>query len=164
MRKILLTTFAIITFCLTLSAKENTETIAEGETHSALGNYKIDTSEKPFIVSGKKLNTYTISYDSSDIVVTIAIDKTSKGSNYYVISDALSVQYVCCDKSFGITKLDKIIEKEGYKTNKTALNKAAFSQQRILTDGKGSDLENTKLIASYFPLLLNNQDSLNNKI
>lgn len=154
MKKILLTTFALVTFCLTLSAKENNETLAEGKTHSSFGNYKISTSETPLIISGKKLDSYTLSFESSDIVVTIAIDKTSKCSKYYVLSDALSVQYNCRNNSFGITKLDKIIKKEGYNTDKTALNKVSFSQQRIITDGKGSDLENSKLIASYFPLLL----------
>jgi hypothetical protein len=154
MKKILLSTFAIIAFCLSLSAKE---TIAKGKTYSAFGDYRIETSEKTFILSGKKLDTYTVSYDSSNVILTIAVDKSSKCRKYYVLSDALSIQYVCNNKSFGITKLDKIIKKDGYETNKSALNKEAFFHQRIITDGNGNDLENTKLIASYFPFLINNQ-------
>ncbi|HNW57914.1 MAG TPA: hypothetical protein PKM69_09085, partial [Bacteroidales bacterium] len=88
-----------------------------------------------------------------------AIDKTPKCSKYYVISDALNVQYICSAKSFGVAKLDKRIEKEGYKTSNEALNKEAFLQQRVITAGNGNDVENAKMIASYFPLLLKNQNS-----
>lgn len=156
MKKILLSSLAIMTFCLAASAKE---TIAEGKTCSALGDFKIETSEKSFVISGRELETYTISYDNSDIIVTLAIDKDPKCRKYYVLSDALSVQYVCSKKSFGVAKLDKELENEGFKTIFATLNKEAFFQQKIISSGTGDDLENSKLIASYFPLLLSNKNS-----
>ncbi|MCE5345892.1 MAG: hypothetical protein LLG13_06320 [Bacteroidales bacterium] len=155
MKKILLSILAIMTFCLAASAKE---TVAVGKTCSALGDFKIETSEKAFVISGKELQTYTISYDSSDVIVTLAIDKDSKCRKYYVLSDALSVQYVCNNKSFGVVKLEKELENEGFKTIFSALNKEAFFQQKIISAGNGNDLDNSKLIASYFPLLLNNEN------
>lgn len=91
--------------------------------------------------------------------MTIAIEKTPRCSKYYVISDALNVQYICSNKSFGVAKLDKKIEKEGYKTSNETLNKEAFLQQRVLTGGNSNDVENAKMIASYFPLLLKNKNN-----
>jgi len=66
------------------------------------------------------------------------------------------VQYVCNDNYFGVEKLDKAFEKDGFKTSDSEMNRNEYYHQKVLTPGKRSEMESTQLIAAYFPLLLNN--------
>ncbi len=49
--------------------------------------------------------------------VTVVVCKERKCKKYVVLSDKLSVQYVCNANYFGVERLDKSLEKEGYKTS-----------------------------------------------
>ena len=49
----------------------------------------------------------------------------------------------------------KQLEKDGYKTSDSALNRGEYFHQKVLCPGQGSELDNTRLIAAYFPMLLN---------
>ena len=109
MKRILLTTSLIVAFCLATFARKF---VAEGQTYSALGNYKIETADNPVTLNGKTMKAFVISYANSNMEVTIAFDKNRNGMNYYVLSNNLSVQYICKDGYFGVAKLDKEIEKE----------------------------------------------------
>jgi hypothetical protein len=88
--------------------------------------------------------------------VTVAICKDRNCRKYVVLSDKLSVQYVCNQYYFGVEKLDKAFEKDGFKTTDSELNRTEYYHQKVLTPGKRGELEATQLIAAYFPLLLNN--------
>ena len=84
----------------------------------------------------------------------VVITKGEKCKNYIVLSDQLSVQYVCNENYFGVEKLDKSFEKEGYSTLDTALNRSEYFHQKVLAPGKRGEIENAQLIAAYFPMLL----------
>ena len=71
------------------------------------------------------------------------------------MSDKLSIQYVCNKDYFGVEKLGSNFEKEGYRTSDSALNRAEYFHQKVLAQGQGDELYNTQLIASYFPMLIN---------
>jgi len=157
MKRILLTTALIVAFCLATFARKF---VAEGQTYSALGNYKIETADNPVILNGKTLKAFVISYTNSNMEVTVAFDKNRKGMNYYVLSDNLSVQYVCKDGYFGVTKLDKELEKDGFKTSDSALNRGEYFHQKVISTGGTCDLDNSKLIAAYFPMLINNFENI----
>ena len=73
-----------------------------------------------------------------------------------MLSDKLSVQYVCNRYYFGVEKLGKEFESEGYKTSDAALNRSEYFHQKILSASDRTEVENTQLIAAYFPMLLNN--------
>ena len=62
--------------------------------------------------------------------VTITFDKNRKGMNYYVLSDNLSVKYVCNGDYFGVAKLDKELENDGYRTSDSALNEVSISTRK----------------------------------
>jgi hypothetical protein len=72
----------------------------------------------------------------------------------------LSVQYVCKGGYFGVASLGKELENDGYKTSQTALNRSEFYHQKVITTGSNCDLENSKLIAAYFPMLMNNYENI----
>ena len=134
--------------------------VAEGKTYSALGNYKIEIDTKSMMINGKEHKPYVITYENSPIEVRVAVDMDKRCKTYYVISDNLSVQYVANGHYFGVEKLSKDLEKEGYKTSDAALNRLEYFRQKAMTTNEGWRRDNTKLIAAYFPMLLNNIENL----
>jgi hypothetical protein len=134
--------------------------VAEGETHSALGNYRIQVDEKSMFINGKEHVPYVITYENSNLEVKVAIDMDKEGKKYYVISDNLSVQYVANRNYFGVEKLPPELEKDGYKTSDAALNRLEYFHQKAITTNQGWKHDNTRLIAVYFPMLLNNSENV----
>jgi len=129
--------------------------VAEGKTYTTMGNYKIELADNQVAVKGQDCKAYVISYENSPMEVTVAVCKERKCRKYVVISDKLSVQYVCNDTYFGVEKLDKAFEKDGIRTSDASLNRSEYFHQKLITPGKRSELESTRLIAAYFPRLLN---------
>jgi hypothetical protein len=142
-----------IAFC---AASFAGKVVAEGQTFTALGNYRIETADNPAFVKGEECKTYIISYENTPMEVTVAICKDRRCKKYIVLSDKLSVQYVCNANYFGVEKLDKAFEKEGFKTSDSELNRTEYYHQKVLTPGRRGEIEATQLIAAYFPMLLNN--------
>lgn len=135
--------------------------VAEGKTYSALGNYKIEIADNPINLNGKELKAFVISYANTNMEVTVAFEKQRKGGmKYYVLSDNLSILYVCNGNYFGVAKLDKELEKDGYKTSDAALNRTEYFHQKVISRGGNCDLDNSKLIAAYFPMLINNYENI----
>jgi hypothetical protein len=130
------------------------ELVAEGKTYSALGDYRIEKADNPVIINAEALKAFIISYQNSPMEVTIVIRKMENCKNYIVLSDKLSVQYVCNENYFGVEKLDKSLVVEGFNTTDAALNRNEYFHQKKLADGGRGELENTQLIAAFFPMLI----------
>jgi hypothetical protein len=152
MKRLFFAAVLMIAFC---TASIAGKVVAEGKTFTALGDYTIETVDNPTIVKGVECKTFVISYENTPMKVTVAICKDRKCKKYVVLSDKLSVQYVCNENYFGVEKLDKAFEKDGYKTSDTELNRSEYFHQKVISLGKRSELEATQLIAAYFPMLLN---------
>lgn len=149
--------FAALLIVAFSSATIASEVVAEGKTHSALGDYKIEISEKSVIINGEEFTPFVISYQNSPLEVKVAV-KTEKGcKKYYVLSEKLSVQYVCNTNYFGVEKLDKSFEKTGYSTSDATLDRSEYFHQKALTSGQGCELDNTMLIAAFFPRLIRSE-------
>jgi hypothetical protein len=133
--------------------------VADGKSHTALGNYKIELADNPVTMKGTDCKTYIISYENSPMEVTVFVSKDRKCKRYIVLSDKLSVQYVCNADYFGVEKLDKSFELNGYKTSESALNRGEYFHQKVLGQGQKPEVEATHLIASFFPMLINNLES-----
>jgi hypothetical protein len=157
MKRILLASALIFAFSLSSFGRKF---VAEGKTYSALGNYRIELADNPVTLNGKELKAFVISYANTNMEVTVAFDKDRKGMKYYVLSDKLSVQYICNGNIFGVAKLGKELEKDGYRTSETALNRAEYFHQKVISTGGSCDLENSKLIAAFFPMLINNYENI----
>jgi hypothetical protein len=149
MKRVILSMFVLAISLVTFA---NT-VIAEGKTHSAFGDYKIETLDQKFILNGKELDAFVITYENTDLEVTVVMEKQRKCRKYYVLSDDLSVQYVCNARYFGVEKLDKGLGLEGYRTS-DKLDVAQFFHQKVITSEKNSDIENSKLIAAFYPVLI----------
>jgi hypothetical protein len=138
------------------SATYAREFVAEGKTYSALGDYRIEKADKPVIINGEELKAYIISYQNSPMEVTIVIRKGKNCKNFVVLSDKLSVQYVCNENYFGVERLDKSLDVEGFNPKEAALNRTEYFHQKKLAPGKRGEVENAQLIAAYFPMLIAN--------
>lgn len=148
--------FAALLIVAVSSASFSREFVAGGKTHSALGDYKIEMADNPVTINGEKLNAFIISYQNSTMEVTVVIRKDNKCKKYIVLSDKLSVQYVCNENYFGVEKLDKSLEKDGYTTSDASMNRSEYFHQKVIAPGKRGEIENTQLIAAYFPMLIKN--------
>jgi hypothetical protein len=153
MKRVILSAVLAIAFC---TASLAGKVVAKGATFTALGNYTIETADNPAFIKGEECKTFIISYENTPMEVTVAICKDRNCRKYVVLSDKLSVQYVCNQNYFGVEMLDKAFEKDGFKTNVSELNRNEYYHQKVLTPGKRGEMEATQLIAAYFPLLLNN--------
>jgi len=158
MKRLITATVLILAFC-TVSFAEK-KVVAEGKTHSVLGNYRIESPESPVMINGKELQAFTISYENTGMKAIVAVEKSSKCRKYYVLTDNLSIQYVCNGNYFGVARLDKELEKEGYSTSNNDLDNTEYYHQKVLSCGDNDDLENTKLIAAYYPFLLRNTEEV----
>jgi hypothetical protein len=157
MKRIILLTVLIVAVSLGSYARKF---VAEGKTYSALGNYKIELDTKSIMINGKEHQPFIITYENSNLEVRVAVDMDKEGKKYYVISDNLSVQYVSNRHYFGVEKLDAVLEKDGFRTSDTSLNRLEYFRQKAITTGESWKRDNTKLIAAYFPMLLNNVENL----
>jgi len=153
MKRMISSAVLTVVFCTATFAGK---VVAEGPTFTALGNYRIETADIPLPVNGEECKTFIISYANSPMEVKVAICKDRKCKKYLVLSDKLSVQYVCNANYFGVEKLDKAFEKDGYTTSDSELNRSEYFHQKVITPGKRGELEAAQLIAAFFPLLLNN--------
>jgi hypothetical protein len=129
--------------------------VAEGKTFTSMGNYKIELADNTIKMMGEDCKAFVISYENSPMEVTVVICKDKNCKRYVVLSDKLSVQYVCHKEYFGVEKLGKNFEADGYKTSDSALNRSEYFHQKAIAPGQGDEVYNTSLIASYFPMLLN---------
>jgi hypothetical protein len=128
--------------------------VAEGKTYTTFGDYKIEKTDALVTIDGKELPAYLVSYQSSTLEVKVVIMEEKKHKDYIVLSKKLSVQYVDNKKYFGVEKVSKSLKAEGYSLTDAALNKSEYFSQKVLNSGNSSDIENIRLIAAYFPMLL----------
>lgn len=158
MKRLITAAVLIFVFCTASIAQK--QVVAEGQTHSALGTYKIETLDNPVKVNGKDLKAFMISYENTGMKATIAVDKTIKCKKYYVLTPVLSIQYVCNGHYFGVERLDNNLEKDGFSTTNDELDSFQYYHQKVISCGDFNDLENTKLIAAYYPFLLRNTEEV----
>jgi hypothetical protein len=157
MKRFFLATVLIFAISLTSFARK---LVSEGQSYTALGSYKIEIADNPVKLMGKEMKAFIISYANTNMEVTVAFDKGRKGMTYYVLSPTLAVKYVCNGSYFGVQKLGTELEGDGYRTSDSALNRSEYFHQKVLTTGGSCDLENSRLIAGFFPMLINNYENI----
>jgi len=158
MKRLITAAVLIIAICTASFATK--KVVAEGKTHSVLGDYRIEALDNPVMINGKELKAFTVTYENTGLKTTVAVEKTLKCKKYYVLTDVLSVQYVCNGHYFGVERLDKKLEKDGFRTSNEDLDNFQYYHQKVLSCGSSTDIDNTKLIAAYFPFLFKNTEEV----
>lgn len=156
MKKLLFAVTLLVAFS---TASFSNELIAEGKTHSVMGDYKIEKTDTPFTLNGEAFEAFLITYKNSPLEVKVVVMKEENCKNYLVLSDALSVQYVCNENYFGVERLNNKLKSEGYSTTDDSMNRSEYFRQKVLSSGNLSELESTQLIAAYFPQLMKSADN-----
>ncbi len=151
MKKVIFTTVLLIAAC---TASFGTKVVATGQTFTAFGDYRIETADNTVSFLGKDCEAYYIKYQNSPLETKIIICKDRNCRRYVVISDKLAIQYVCTKDYFGVEKLEKKFESEGYVTSDNNLNRYEYFHQKVLGPGQKTVLEATQLIAAYYPNLI----------
>jgi hypothetical protein len=151
MRRIFFTVLLTAAVSSAICAKD---LVAEGKSNSVLGDYRIEMADNPVMINGESYTAFVINYQNTPMEVQVIVKKDRGVKKFYVLSDKLCVQYVCNQNYFGVELLDKSMAKDGYSTSELYLDKGEYFHQKVITSGQGSELENTRLVASYFPLLL----------
>jgi hypothetical protein len=146
MKRIVFTAFLIIFIS---AASFGRKLVAEGKSFTALGAFKIETADKPMVINGVTLDTYVITYENSNLSVTVAIEESKKCR-----------RYVCYGTHFGVEKLGRKYSQEGFKTSDEGLARNSYFHQKILTREKKDPVSCMLLIGAYFPELLNNLDGV----
>ncbi|HDZ41734.1 MAG TPA: hypothetical protein ENH59_08690 [Bacteroidetes bacterium] len=135
--------------------------VAQGKTHSCLGNYVVDKAVKPISVDGKELETFIVNYENSDLNVRIGIDRSDKKcTRYIVLSDDLEIQYMCNGKYFGVQRLNKRYQDDGLSTSELSLDREEYYHQKVITQSVTSEKDHLKLISVYFPRLVKNYEKV----
>ena len=151
MKRVLFITLLVAAMSAVTYARE---LVAEGKTNTPVGDYKIEVADNPITLNGVTLKTYVISYKNSPMEVQVAVFKDKGCKKYVVLSEKLSVQYVCNSSYFGVERLDAKFANAGYITTDANLNRSEYFHQKVITSGTGCELDNTMLIAAYFPRLI----------
>jgi len=154
MKRILFAALLSVAFS---TASFTREFVGSGPTHSSLGDYKIETTD-PVIINGEQFKAYVISYQNSPMEVTVVVKKDKECKKFIVLSEKLSVQYVCNESYFGVQKLDKSLQKDGYSTSDALLDRNEYFHQKKIAPGKREEVDNAHLIAAYFPRLISNPE------
>jgi hypothetical protein len=141
-------------FAFAQSNMANSKKVAEGNTNTPFGKYKIEVSNEPAIVDGESVTSYKITYENSPLSVIILVDKEKNCKNYIVVSEGLSVMYKCNGQYFGVNLIDEKYKKDGLSTDGANLNKDNYFKQKLLLNGPQEEVTATTFIASYYPLLL----------
>jgi hypothetical protein len=159
MKRMLFSALLIVAFS---SASFSREFVASGKTYTAMGDYKIEKADNPVTINGEQLKAYVISYQNSPLEVKVVIRKDKKCKNYIVLSDKLSIQYVCNGDYFGVQKIEKALANAGYSTSDASLNRTEYFHQKLIAAGRQEEVEATQLIAAYFPMLIKDDLVANN--
>lgn len=137
-----------------------TKVVAEGKTHSTMGDYKVMAIDNPVLLKGKNCRAYAITYENTPMEVTVIVCREKNCRKYLVLSDRLSVQYVNNSQYFGVEMLDQAFAKEGYKTDCTELNRKEYFHQKVLGPGQLHELDAARTIAAFFPFLLRTEENM----
>lgn len=152
MKRFFLTAAVILTVSL---ASIGNNIVAQGESNSEFGAYKIEAMNDQVFFNDRQLDKYQITYANSDLKVIVAVDKLEKCQKYYVLNAQFPVQYESNGALFGIRKLDKAFSAKGFTTSLENINRGEYYHQRVLTNEAADTNAHLNLIAAYYPGLLN---------
>lgn len=141
-------------FVITYASSFSKEVLAKGKTFTSFGDYTIEECKNPIFIKNKELKTFILKYENYPTEIKVAILKNRKCKDYIVISDKLTIKYICNKYYFGVERFDRSFEKLGYITSDTYLDKSEYFHQKILGPGETNDIKGMQLVAAYFPHLI----------
>ncbi len=148
MKKLSLVSFLIIClFVVSVSAN------ATG-TRKEFRDFQITTVDDIFM--NKKIKqVWTISYSTNELPVTVVKRKTLEGVEYVVHSKYFDVSYASTADGFGAKEVRNSWRHVPKKISNAVLSNDELKRQEIISPNKVDDEKALGLIASYLPMLVN---------
>ena len=147
-------TISLLMMIVMISFVTQAKFFLKGETYCALGDYNIVKAPDSFVLNGDELNTYIISYENSEKTVKIAVSKEGDCCRYIVLSENLSLQYICKKDYFGVYMHGDDFKKLGLETEKENMVLRNYYHQKVITPNSIEVKNCLGLIAVYYPRLV----------
>ncbi|NQU86232.1 MAG: hypothetical protein HQ541_10770 [Mariniphaga sp.] len=117
-------------------------------------NYEIAPVEDLFL--GKKVEkVWTLTYSPNEAPVTVVKKKNLNGTNYIIRSEHFEVNYLAGSEGFGAAELKRSWSNVPKKITKAVISQDEMKRQRIITPNPVDDERALGLIASFLPMLVN---------
>jgi len=139
--------------CSTETAVFSNQFVAIGNSGSEFGDYRIDGSQ-PITINGKELNTFSISYEKTDLKYLVAIEEDIFCTKYYVVAGSISAEYVSHKDFLGLSSLGNGVKKGIAPEIGSKINRLEYFHQKIISREYHCDMDCLKLIVCYYPMLI----------
>jgi len=127
--------------------------VAIGNSGSELGDYLIEGSQ-PITVNGKELNTFSVSYEKTNLKYLVAIEEDIHCTKYYVVAGSISAEYVSCNDFWGLSSLGNGVKKGIAPEICSRVNRLEYFHQKVISREYHCDMDCLKLIVCYYPMLI----------
>ncbi len=126
----------------------------------AIGTRDAFTKFEISVVDNQKLNNdvqkaWQIKYGENETPVTVEKVNNTKGCSYLVRSDYFEVSYNSTSKGFGAKTIKNSQRKVPFDITNAVINSESLKQQSVITPNSVDDEKALVLIASYLPMLIN---------
>ena len=138
-----------VTTSLAWADGETSEVYCTGTSHSAAGDYVVQTTSDLFQFQGQEYEVYRVYYDDPEMNLKIAVNTDGKCTSFIAFNEDFMLFYNCNKNGFGVRKVlfSNPWAKEQFDANQ-------FHDQTVLMKKKHVDKKQAVgLIASYVPQL-----------
>lgn len=123
-------------------------------TRDAFTKFEISVVENQKL-DGEVQKAWQITYGENETPVTVEKVNNSKGCSYLVRSDYFEVCYNSTAKGFGAKSIKNSQRKVPFDITNAVINGESLKQQSVITPNSVDDEKALGLIASYLPMLIN---------
>lgn len=128
---------------------ETSEVYCTGTSHSAAGEYVVQTTNDLFQYQGRDYEVFRVYYDDPEMNMKIAVNTDGKCTSFIAFNEDFMLFYNCNKNGFGVRK---VLFSNPWA--KEQFNAQQFHDQTVLMKKKSVDKKQAvTLIASYVPQL-----------
>ena len=128
---------------------ETSEVYCTGTSHSAAGEYVVQTTNDLFQYQGRDYEVFRVYYDDPEMNMKIAVNTDGKCTSFIAFNEDFMLFYNCNKNGFGVRKV--LFSNPWVKEQ---FNAQQFHDQTVLMKKKSVDKKQAvTLIASYVPQL-----------
>ncbi len=128
---------------------ETSEVYLKGTSHSAAGDFVVQTTNDIFQYQGREYDVFRVYYDNPEMNIKIAVNTDGKCTSFIAFNEDFMLFYNCNKNGFGVRKI-----MFSNPWAKQQFNAQEFHDQTVLLKKKSVDKKQAVgLIASYVPQL-----------
>jgi len=125
-----------------------------GQSMTTLGEYTIQTSEKPMVIEGITFDTYSLVYEHAERPILIGIESGKKCKNFIVKGPGFEIAYVCKKGVFGARYINPVYRQIKEEVNLVVIDERALESQKVISVSQKTEEQLLALLACYLPLVV----------